>query len=127
MLISKPNNNAITKNNDKIWTSSKPNKLYIIRKVLIRAIQNVLFIEFKPLCQALWAFLSNFGSFYDARSPNMVMSHDRRCKFLKFFNFVLILHLILGKVTKFLLEKLSSSEVISKNLTGDGKPSPKSL
>ena len=26
------------------------------------------FIEFEPLCQKLWAFLSNFGSFYDATS-----------------------------------------------------------
>ena len=34
-----------------------------------------------------------------------------------------ILHLILGKLTKFLVEKLSTSEVISKNLTGSGKHS----
>ena len=32
-------------------------------------------------------FLSNFGSFYNARSPNMVMSRDPRCKFLIFFLF----------------------------------------
>ena len=44
----------------------------------------MLFIEFEPLCQTLWAFLSKFVSFYDARSLNMVMSHDRRCKFRKF-------------------------------------------
>ena len=43
--------------------SLKPNKLYINRKVLMRAVQNVLLIEFKPLCQKLWAFLSNFGIF----------------------------------------------------------------
>ena len=49
-------------------TSVKLNKLYIIRKVLMRAIQNVLFIEFESLCQKLWAFMSNFGIFYDARS-----------------------------------------------------------
>ena len=42
-------------------TSAKPNKLYIIRKVLMRAIQNVPFIEFELLCQKLWAFMSNFG------------------------------------------------------------------
>ena len=34
----------------------------------MRAIQNVLFIEFEPLCQKLWAFLSNFDFSYDARS-----------------------------------------------------------
>ena len=34
------------------------------------------FIEFEPLCQKLWAFLSNFSSFYDVPSLNMVMSRD---------------------------------------------------
>ena len=36
----------------------------------------------------------------------------------KNFYFVLILHLILGKVTKFPMEKLSTSEVISKRPHG---------
>ena len=78
-------NYVITKNNGKIRTSAKPNKLYIIRKILMRAIQNVLFIEFEPLCQNVWAILSNFRFFYDARLPNMVMSLDPRSKFWKFF------------------------------------------
>ena len=68
-------------------TSGKPNKLYIIRKVLMRAIQNKGFIEFEPPCQKLWAFMSNFGSFYDARSPNMAMSRDPRSKFRTNFIF----------------------------------------
>ena len=46
--------------------------------------KNVLLIEFEPLCQKLWAFLSNFGFFYDACSPNLVMSRDPRCKFRNF-------------------------------------------
>ena len=50
-----------------------------------------LLIEFGPLCQTLWAF-SNFDIF---------------------FYFVLILHLTLEKVTEFLVEKLSTLEVIS--------------
>ena len=41
--------------------------------------------------------------------------------------FVLILHLILGKVTKLPVEKLSISEVISKNLTGGWKAAPQCL
>ena len=57
--------------------------------------------------------MSNFGIFYDARSPNMAMSRDPRSKFRKNIYFFLNLHLILGKVTKFLVEKLSTSEVIS--------------
>ena len=75
--------------------------------------KNVPFIEFESLCQTLWAFMSNFGISYDARSPNMAMSLDPRSKFLKKIYFFLILHLILGKAAKFLVEKLSTSEVIS--------------
>ena len=67
----------------------------------------------------LWAFMSNFGIFYDARSPNMAMSHYPRSKFRKKL-FFLILHLILGKVTKFLAEKFSASEVISQKPHGQG-------
>ena len=38
----------------------------------------------------------------------------------KNFYFVLILHLILGKVTKFLVKKLSTKEVISQKPLGGG-------
>ena len=69
-------------NNGEMRTSAKPNKLYINRKVLMKAI---LLIEFEPLCEKLWAFLSNFGIFYDACSPNMVISRDPRSKFQKLF------------------------------------------
>ena len=40
------------------------------------------------------------------------------------FYFVLILNLILGKVTKFLVEKLSTSEVTSKKPHGGAKHPP---
>ena len=43
------------------------------------------------------------------------------------FHFVLILHLILGKVTKFLVEKLSMSEVISQKPQGGWKHPPPPL
>ena len=49
--------------------------------------KNVLFIEFESLCQKLWAFMSNFDIFYDARSPNMAMSRDPRSKFRKILFF----------------------------------------
>ena len=52
-----------------------------------------------------------FGNFYNAHSPDMALSRDSRSKFRKNL-FFLILHLILGKVRKFLMEKLSTSEVI---------------
>ena len=51
--------------------------------------KNMHFIIFEPPCQKLWAFLSNFGSFYDSRSPNMVMSRERRCKFQNFLLFAI--------------------------------------
>ena len=53
-----------------------------------------------------------FGIFYNARSPDMARSRDPRSKFRKNL-FFLILRLILGKAAKFLVEKLSTSEVIS--------------
>ena len=49
----------------------------------------------------------------------MVMSRDPRSKFQKIYIF-LILHLILGKAAKFLVEKLSTSEVISQKPHGGG-------
>ena len=70
--------------------------------------------SYEHFCQIL-AF------FYDACSPNMVMSRDPRSKFRKFL-FFLILHLMCGKVTKLLAEKFSTSDVISQNLTGGRNP-----
>ena len=49
----------IMENNEKMRTSGESNKIYIVRNVLMRAIQKYNFIEFEPLCQKLWAFMSN--------------------------------------------------------------------
>ena len=46
--------------NGKMQTSAEPNKIYIIRKELRELSKNVTFIEFEPLCQKLWAFMSSF-------------------------------------------------------------------
>ena len=54
----------------------------------------------------------------------MVMSRDPRSKFQKCFYIVLIIHLILGEVTKFLVEKLSTSEVISQKPHGGAENTP---
>ena len=51
------------------------------------------------------------------------MSFDLRCKF-RFYYFVLILCLLSGKVTKFLVEKLSTSEVISQKNHEEGWKRP---
>ena len=71
--------------NGKMRTSGEPNKISIARKVLTRAIQNVFFIEFEPLCQKLYAFMSNLPN----HSPNMVMSRDPGFKFRIFLFFAL--------------------------------------
>ena len=94
----------LPKNNGKMRTSAKPNKLYIIRKVLIRAIQKCTFIEFEPLYQKLWAFMSNLGIFA------MPAPQIWQCQ--------------LGRVTKFPVEKLSTSEVISQKPHGGWKTPP---
>ena len=45
-----------------------------------------------------------------------------QCPLTKLFYFVLILHLILEKIRKFLVEKLSTSEVISRKPHGSPVP-----
>ena len=64
--------------------------------------------------------MSNFSIFYDARSPNMAMSRDPKIKFRKKNYFFLILHLIFGKVTKFLVKSSLLQKLSGKNLTGGG-------
>ena len=105
-------NDVITKNNGKIRTSTKPDKLYIIQKIFKRAIQNVLFIEFEPLCQILAFLLCPITKYGHVTWPKLQIS--------KIDDFALIPHSVLEKVTKFLVEKFSISEVISQNLTGGG-------
>ena len=83
------------------------------------------FLNLGHCVQSYKHILLNFGSFYDVRLLNMVMSRDPRCKFRNFY-FVLILHLILGKVTKVLVEKLSASEVTSRGGGGGGGGTPPS-
>ena len=59
----------------------------------------------------------HFCQFFLHFLRNIVMSRDPRSKFQNNFYVFLILHLILGK---FLVEKPSTSKVISQNLTGGG-------
>ena len=75
-------------NNSKMWTFEEPNKIYIVGKVLMGAIRNLIFIEFELLCQKLWAFMS----IYQNHSPNMVMSRDPGLQIPKMFIFRLILY-----------------------------------
>ena len=67
-----------------------------------------------------WAFLSNFG-FFTMPAHQIWSCHVTQ---EGLFYFVLILYLILGKVTKFLVEKLSASEVTSQKPHGGWKTPP---
>ena len=87
-------NDVITKNNGKINHSKGIDESY------------------PKMC-----FLLNFGSFYDTRSPNMVMSGDPRCKFQKFL-FFLNSTFNIRKSYKMYSGKLFTLEVISKNPHG---------
>ena len=70
-------------------------------------------------------FCQILAFFYDARSPDMVMSRDPRSKFQKFL-FCPNSAFNIRKVTKFLVEKFSTSEVISQKTPQgvENTPSP---
>ena len=69
------------------------------------------------LCQIL--------AFFTMPALQIWPCHMTQEQISKKFYFFLILHLILGKVTKFLVEKLSTSEVVSQKPHGRWKtPSP---
>ena len=77
---------SLPKNNGKIRTSAKPNKLYIIRKVLMRAMQKCTFLlNLSHYVKRYGHFCQILAFFYDAPSSNMVMPHDPRNKFRKIF------------------------------------------
>ena len=81
------------------------------------------FIEFEPLCQKLWTFCQILALL--TMSANQIWS-CHVTQDANFENFVFFPNSTFNirKVTKFPVKKLSSSEVISKNLTGGGKHPP---
>ena len=68
--------------------------------------------------------VKRYGHFCQILALFMMPAHQMRsCHVIQdanfdFFYFVLILHLVLGKVTKFPVEKLSTSEVSKKTRRG---------
>ena len=86
-------------NNGKTLTSAEPSKLYIIR----HRVKSYGYF----CCQILAPFTMPTHQI-------LSLSRDPKCKLSScLFYFVQILCFILGKVIKFLVEKLSTSEVIS--------------
>ena len=59
-------------NNGKMQTSAEQNKIYIVGKVLMRAIQNVTLLNLSH-CVKSYGHLCQI---YHDHSPNMVMSRD---------------------------------------------------
>ena len=111
-------------NNGEMRTSAKPNKLYINRKVLMRAIQ-------KCTSYWIWATMSKvvgiFVKFWHFLwCPLTKCGHITWPKKQISKTFLIILHLILGKITKFPVEKLSTSEVSSQKIHGGLHPPPPS-
>ena len=84
------------------------NKLWMIWKVLIvRAIQKRTFDWIWAIVKFYGHLMWHFGFFYHAHCRQMWSCHMTQLRNFEIFYFGLILHLILGKVTKFLVEKFS--------------------
>ena len=94
-------------------TSAKPNKLYIIRKVLMRAIQKCnLYWIWATMSKVMGIFVKFWHFFLQCPLTNYGHVTWPKKQISKKFYLVIILHLISGKVTKFLVENLSTWEVI---------------
>ena len=63
-------NDIITKNNGNSDLRKTKQIIYHSKGIDENYPKMHFFIEFEPLCQKLWAFMPNFGIFYDACSPN---------------------------------------------------------
>ena len=72
-------NDVITKNNEKMWTSEKQVKLYIIRKVLTRSIDKCKFDKIWIILSKVMGISVKFWRFYHKHSPNMVKLRDSWC------------------------------------------------
>ena len=70
------------------------------------------------------AFMSNFGIFYDARSPNMAMSRDPRSEFRKKIYSFPNSAFNIGKSCKISSRKALLQKLSAKNLTGGWKTPP---
>ena len=104
----------------------KPNKLYIIRNVLMRTVQKCTFYWIWATMSKVMGIYVNFWHFLQcplSKYGHVTWPKKQISKNLYFFP---ILHLILGKVTKFLVEKLSTSEAISQKPHGGCKTPPPS-
>ena len=107
------------KDNGKEQTSSEPNKVYIVRKVLRRAIQNVISVELSHCIKSY----GHLCQIYQNHSPNMVMSCDPG--FLSSENFYFLPNSILNfrKNYQILGNWLKNKKVTGKKQIGGWKRS----
>ena len=77
-------NDVITKKMAKFGFPRKPKKLYIIRKVFMKAIQKCTLYWIWIIVSKVMGIVVQFWLSYDARSPNMVMSRTPKCRFRKY-------------------------------------------
>ena len=103
-------NDIITKNNRKQW---KNTDLYETKQIIYHSKGNDESYPKMYFLLNLWALLSNFWHFLQCLLTKYGRVTWPKKEISKNFYVFLILHLILGKVTKFIAEKPSTSEVIS--------------
>ena len=75
------------------------------------------FLSNLSYCQKFWAFLSKFWHFLQCPLTKYGHVTWPKKQISKFFYFFPILHLLLRKVTKFLMRKLCTSKVVSRKHT----------
>ena len=101
--------------------------MYTIRKVLIRTIQKCALNL--SHCVKSYGHFCQILALFTMPAHQIWSCHVTQDANFEIFYYLLILHLILRKVTKFLVEKLSTSEVISKKPHGgtvENTPPPRS-
>ena len=127
-----------------LWTAISQEPVGTWRSVMARSFGFFMLFHFSPTCTEPWKHWTFFSRYSTGRG-RCFPSYGHFCEILAFlrcplikyghvtwpkkqisklFYFVLILHLISEKVTKFLVEKLSTSEVISQIPHGGWKTPP---
>ena len=89
-------NDIISKNNRKVRTSAKPNKLYIVRKVLMRAIQKSTFYWIWATMSKVMGIYVKFWHFLWWPLPKYGLTWPKK-QISKKLYFFLILHNISGR------------------------------
>ena len=110
-------------NNGKILTSAKPNKI-CHSKDIDDSYPKMCFLLNLSHCVKSYGHFCKTGALFTMPAYQIWSCQVTRDANFEIFYFILILHLILGKVTKFPVEQLSTSEVISQKPHKTPPPPP---